>query len=67
MAVFTNNFWSARFISRSNWLYTLQRTTNFNSWNSVSPPTGGNGTNLLLPDTNAAAAEAFYRVKADRP
>ena len=67
MVGFMNNFWTAQFISRSNWLYTLQRTTNFISWNSISPSTSGNGTNLFLPDTNAPADKAFYRVKADRP
>ena len=64
---FTNNFWTAQFISRSNWLYTLQRTTNFSSWNNISPATGGNGTNLFLPDTNAPATAVFYHVKASRP
>ena len=63
----TNGIWQAQFLSRSNWLYTLQRTTNFSSWNSVSPATSGNGTNLFLPDTNAPVARVFYRVKADRP
>jgi hypothetical protein len=64
---FTNNFWMAQFLSQSNWFYTLQRTTNFSSWNSVSPAASGNGTNLFLPDTNAPATAAFYRVKASRP
>jgi hypothetical protein len=64
---FMNNFWTAQFISRSNWLYTLQRTTNFSSWNSVSPATNGNGTNLFLSDTNPPGAAAFYRISAQRP
>ena len=57
----------AQFISRSNWLYTLERTTDFKSWTDVSSATSGNGTNLFLPDTNARADKAFYRVKAERP
>jgi hypothetical protein len=64
---FTNNFWQAQFISRSNWLYTLESTTDFVSWNDVSTATSGNGTNLFLPDTNAPAGKSFYRVRADRP
>jgi hypothetical protein len=66
-ASFTNNAWTAQFISRSNWLYTLERTTNFVLWNSVSISTSGNGTNLFLPDTNAPLNQAFYRVRAERP
>ena len=62
-----NKFWTAQFTSRTNWLYTLECTTNFVSWNSVSISTNGNGTNLFLPDTNAPQSRAFYRVRADRP
>ena len=64
---FSNNIWQAQFLSQSNWLYTLQRTTNFSSWNSISILTSGNGTNLFLPDTNVSATAVFYRVKASRP
>lgn len=63
----TNGLWQAQFISRSNWLYTLERTTNFVSWTDVSATTGGNGTNQFLQDANAPAAEGFYRVRAERP
>ena len=66
-ASFTNNAWTAQFISRTNWLYTLERTTNLISWSSVSISTNGNGTNLFLPDTNASLNQAFYRVRAERP
>ena len=65
--IFSNGIWQAQFISRSNWLYTLERTTDFKSWTDVSSATSGNGTNLFLPDTNARADKAFYRVKAERP
>jgi hypothetical protein len=64
---FSNGVWQARFTSRSNWLYTLQRTTNFVSWNDVPVSIAGNGTNLFLPDTNRVVNRAFYRVRADRP
>lgn len=65
--VFTNSLWTAQFTSRTNWLYTLERTTNFTSWAGVSISTNGNGTNIFLPDTNASLSKAFYRVRADRP
>jgi len=64
---FSNRLWQGQFISRSNWLYTLERTTNCVSWTDVSTSTSGTGTNLFLPDTNAPADKAFYRVRAERP
>jgi hypothetical protein len=64
---FSNAVWQAQFISRSNWLYTLERTTNFLSWTAVSGPASGNGTNLFLPDANPPTDKTFYRVRAERP
>jgi len=65
--VFTGNAWQVQFINRTNWLYTLQRSADFQSWTDVSPVTGGNGTHLFLLDTNPPAEGAFYRVRAERP
>jgi hypothetical protein len=59
--------WSAGFLSRSNWMYTLQRTTDFQSWAGASAATPGNGATLALQDSNAPAGGAFYRVSATRP
>lgn len=64
---FSNSVWQVQFDDRLNWLYTLERTTNFLSWSEVSLPTSGNGTHLFLWDTNAVADMAFYRVRAERP
>jgi hypothetical protein len=64
---FTNCLWQAQFTSRSNWLYTLQRTTNLVSWNDIPISITGNGTNLFLSDTNPPADKAFYRIRAERP
>jgi hypothetical protein len=64
---FSNSNWRAQFISQSNWIYILERTTNFVSWTDASSMTSGNGTNLFLQDTNAPADKAFYRVSAQRP
>ena len=63
---FSNDLWQAQFIGRSNSLYTLGRTTNFISWTEVSAAASGNGTNLLLQDTNAPRGKGFYRVRAAR-
>jgi hypothetical protein len=64
---FSNGTWQVRFSGQSDWLYTLERTTDFQSWTDVSPVTSGNGTNLFLSDTNPPADKAFYRISAERP
>lgn len=64
---FTNNSWQVQFDSRTNWLYTLQRTADFQSWSCASAPTSGTGGTLPLQDTNAPAENAFYRVLAQKP
>ena len=64
---FSNGGWQTQFTDHLNWLYTLQRTTDFQSWTNVSIATAGNGTNLFLQDTNPPAESAFYRVSAARP
>ena len=64
---FTNSIWQTQFLSQSNWLYTLQRTADFQSWANVSPATPGNATNLFLQDTGPPTDKAFYRISAQRP
>jgi hypothetical protein len=64
---FTNGVWQAQFLSQSNWLYTLQRSADLQSWTTVSTTTPGNATNLLLQDTGPPADKAFYRINAQRP
>ncbi len=64
---FRNGVWQAQFSSQSNWLYTLERTSDFQSWTNASPVTLGNATELLLQDVNPPADKAFYRVSASRP
>jgi hypothetical protein len=65
--VFSNGVWQARLTSRSKWLYTLQHTTNFVSWDDIPVSITGSGMNLFLSDTNGPADRAFYRVRAERP
>jgi hypothetical protein len=66
-AICTNGVSQVRFVSQSNWVYTLERTTDLQSWSDASPPVAGNGTNLVIQDTNSSAANACYRVRAERP
>jgi hypothetical protein len=61
----TNGVWQAQFFSRSNWLYTLECTTDFASWTRVSPTLRGTEEDMILQDTNAVAARSFYRVRAE--
>jgi hypothetical protein len=67
--IFSSDVWQAQFISQSNWLYTLQRSADLQSWNDISAAISiaGNGTNLFLTDNNPAPDKSFYRVRADRP
>jgi hypothetical protein len=64
---FSNGLWQVQFYNHTNWVYTLQRTTNFIHWTDVSIPTPGNDDHLLLQDLEASSDHAFYRVNAARP
>ncbi len=63
----TNTAWRVEFNSLTNWVYTLEGSTNFYAWLPAGPATTGNGATLSLPDANAAPAKRFYRVRAERP
>ncbi|MFO1488425.1 MAG: hypothetical protein U1F65_08100 [Verrucomicrobiota bacterium] len=65
--LFTNQVWRAGFVSRSNWVYTLERSADFRTWTNACLPTAGNATNLFLEDLQPPAGGAFYRVKGERP
>jgi hypothetical protein len=62
-----NTQWQVSFTSRTNWLYTLESTTDFQAWIAVSPTTGGNGATLTLLDSRPLQGRAFYRARAERP
>lgn len=59
--------WQMLFTSRTNWVYTLERSPALQSWAAVSMPTAGNGGTLMLTDTSPLPGVAFYRVRAERP
>jgi hypothetical protein len=61
---FSNGAWQVTIANHANWLFTLQRTTDFVTWSDVTAPTPGNGAIMTLPDANPPPASAFYRVKA---
>ncbi len=64
---FVGALWRVQFTSRTNWLYTLERTTNFVTWTNATAATPGNGVTLTLTDPNPTPTMAFYRVRANRP
>src|SRR5258706_13724432 len=45
---FTDHVWSVDFLSRTNWVYTLERTADFQTWLAAESATPGTGTNLFL-------------------
>ena len=63
---FSGGQWQAQFQSRSNWLYTLQRTADFQTWTDAASVTA-TSTNSSLVDTNSPVEKGYYRVRADRP
>jgi len=56
-----------QFGSDTNWLYTLQQSTDLVNWSAATPATPGNGTNLVLQANNPPADHAAYRVDATLP
>jgi hypothetical protein len=64
---FGGSGWQVQFTSSTNWLYTLERTVDFQAWSAASAVINGNGSRLVLQDTNAPAGKAFYRVRAQKP
>jgi len=63
----SNSIFRATFTSRMNWLYSLERSTDFATWTVASGTNAGTGTTLILADTNATDNAAFYRVRAVKP
>ena len=64
--VFSNDFWTTTFQSRTNWIYALERSSNFQTWMEVAGSVG-TGQPVTLQDSSAGAGNAFYRIRAERP
>ena len=58
---------NVQFTGTTNWIYTLERSTDFQTWTTVSSPTAGVSGIMTLSDTNPPADKAFYRVRAGLP
>jgi hypothetical protein len=60
--------WQMSFQTKVDWVYQMERTSDFAAWIPCSAQADGTGAPLMLADTNAPGARAwFYRVRADRP
>jgi len=64
---FSNGVWRAQFTSCTNWSYSLERATEFQSWTNVAASVSGPPPTMILSDTNPPPGRAWYRVKAQRP
>jgi hypothetical protein len=63
---FAAGTFGARFMSRTNWQYQLERTTDLTSWTPVGAAVPGTGGELTLSH-QSNEARGFYRVVAERP
>ncbi len=59
--------WQMQFQSCTTWLYSLERSPDFQNWTDVVSGVAGNGTGLLIADPAPPAGQAFYRIRADHP
>jgi hypothetical protein len=55
------------FNSHTNWIYTLERSSDLLQWNPASAAVPGLGFPVTMQDTGISNSFAFYRVRADRP
>jgi hypothetical protein len=56
-----------QFASDTKWVYTLEQSSDFQSWIPAAQALPGNGTNLVLQATNPPVNKCIYRVRADLP
>lgn len=63
----TNGLWQTAVTNPGTWLYTLQRSTDLQSWVPLSSFIGTTGLLLQLQDPNPPLPNAFYRVNVQLP
>lgn len=56
-----------QFRSTTNWLYHLERSTDYQSWLPASAPVAGIAGTMMMHDTNPPTVSALYRVQAQWP
>ena len=60
----TSNIWQTQFWSRTNWNYTLEKSSDLQTWSPLPPTLAGPGGFMTLQDTNNSSQSAYYRVGA---
>jgi hypothetical protein len=60
----TNNTWQVQFWSRTNWNYTLEKSSDLQSWSPLAVAAGGTGGQMTLQDTTVPRQSQYYRVSA---
>lgn len=63
---FAGAAWQVRSGSADGWSYTLQRSLDFQTWDTIQGPVPGTGGELQLNDPQPPVNGAFYRVKASQ-
>jgi hypothetical protein len=64
---FQDGQWQAQFLSCNNWLYSLERSPDLQSWTTVTNGVSGNGATVIIGDPAPPADQSFYRIRADQP
>ncbi len=64
-AALTNNICQVQFWSRTNWNYTLEKSSDLQTWSPLASPLNGVGGQMTLQDTNAPQPSQLYRVRAN--
>ncbi len=60
----TNNTWQVQFWSRTNWNYTLEKSSDLLIWSPSAPALGGTGALMTLQDAAVPEQSQYYRVNA---
>jgi len=63
----TDGAWRVEFESRTNRLYSLERSPSLDAWKTAGAPVLGSGAPLALSDPNPPPGRAFYRIRCQRP
>jgi hypothetical protein len=66
-AIVSNGQWTVQFNSQTNWIYTLERSSDLTNWTATTSTLSGTGAACELRDVNPPAGAQFYRVNAHRP
>jgi len=62
----TNGQWTVQCDTRTNWIYTLERSADLSAWSATAATTTGTGATMELTDPAPSSGAQFYRVGARR-